>query len=128
MVPLDLTHSALLTKDIEKRILSSKPSRFRRMWVELAQFFAQTYMDVFGITEGPPLHDVCAVHIAGLIGRGFDSEKGGRWYGRKLHCHVETGDGRTRGQTICDVWNYLDGPGKITLACGIQVPLRSDYD
>jgi hypothetical protein len=33
-------------------------------------------------TEGPPFHNVCAVHIAGLIGRGIGSEKGGRWYGR----------------------------------------------
>jgi inosine-uridine nucleoside N-ribohydrolase len=122
MVPLDLTHSALLTKEIEQRILSSNPSRFRRMWVDLAQFFAASYADVFGITEGPPLHDVCAVHIAGLIGRSVESREGGRWYGKKLFCHVEGGDGRTRGQTICDVWGYqTDGPGKITLACGMEV-------
>jgi inosine-uridine nucleoside N-ribohydrolase len=121
MVPLDLTHSALLTKDIEQRILSDKPSKFRKMWVDLGQFFASTYADVFGIMEGPPLHDVCAVHIAGLIGRGVVSEKGGRWFGRRMHCHVETGEGRTRGQTVCDVWNYLEGEGKITLACDIEV-------
>ena len=121
MVPLDLTHSALLTGEIERRILSDVPTKFRQMWVDLGQFFAQTYAEVFGITEGPPLHDVCAVHIAGLIGRGVESEKGGRWYGRRMHCHVETGEGRTRGQTVCDVWNYLEGPGKITLACDIEV-------
>jgi inosine-uridine nucleoside N-ribohydrolase len=123
MVPLDLTHYALLTKDIEKRILTDHPTKFRQMWAELGQFFAQKYSDVFGITEGPPLHDVCAVHIAGLIGRGVGSEKGGRWYGRTMHCQVETGDGRTRGQTVCDVWNYLEGEGKITLACDIEVSL-----
>jgi inosine-uridine nucleoside N-ribohydrolase len=121
MVPLDLTHSALLTKDIETRILSDKPSLFRKMWIDLGQFFAQTYVDVFGIMEGPPLHDVCAVHIASLIGRGVESEKEGRWYGKKMHCHVETGEGRTRGQTVCDVWGYLEGPGKMTLACAIEV-------
>jgi inosine-uridine nucleoside N-ribohydrolase len=121
MVPLDLTHSALLTKEIEKRIMSPKPSKFRQMWLDLGQFFAQTYADVFGITKGPPLHDVCAVHIANLVGRGVESQKGGRWYGKKMHCHVETGEGRTRGQTVCDVWNYLEGEGKITLACDIKV-------
>jgi inosine-uridine nucleoside N-ribohydrolase len=121
MVPLDLTHSALLTKEIEARILSDKPSKFRQMWIDLGRFFAQTYADVFGIMEGPPLHDVCAVHIAGLIGRGVMSEKGGRWFGKKMHCHVEAGEGRTRGQTICDVWGYIEGPGKMTLACDIEV-------
>lgn len=123
MVPLDLTHSALLTREIEGRILSDHPTRFRQMWVDLGQFFAQTYADVFGITEGPPLHDVCAVHIASLISQEVQSQKGGRWYGRKMHCYVETGEGRTRGQTICDVWNYLEGEGKITLACDIKVSL-----
>lgn len=123
MVPLDLTHSALLTKGIEKQILSDQPTKFRQMWVDLGQFFAQKYADVFGITQGPPLHDVCAVHIARLIGQNVRSEKGGRWYGRRMHCHVETGEGRTRGQTICDIWNYLDGPGKITLACDLDVRL-----
>jgi len=121
MVPLDLTHSALLTKEIESRILTDTPTKFRQMWVDLGQFFAQTYADVFGITEGPPLHDVCAVHIASLVARGVQSEKGGRWYGRRMHCQVETGEGRTRGQTVCDVWGYLEGEGRITLACDIEV-------
>ena len=79
MVPLDLTHSALLTKEIEQRILTSQPSKFRQMWVELGRFFAHKYATVFGITAGPPLHDVCAVHIASLVGQGVVSQKGGRW-------------------------------------------------
>jgi inosine-uridine nucleoside N-ribohydrolase len=120
MVPLDLTHSALLTKSIEQRILSPKPTKFRQMWVELGKFFADKYATVFGITAGPPLHDVCAVHIACLIGHGVESQKGGRWYGRKMHCHVETGEGRTRGQTVCDLWNHLEGSGKITVASTIE--------
>lgn len=121
MVPLDLTHSALLTEEIEERILTSNPTTFRRMWVELGRFFAHKYATVFGITAGPPLHDVCAVHIASLVGQGIGSQKDGRWYGRKMHCHVETGEGRTRGQTICDLWNYIEGQGKITVAETINV-------
>ena len=122
MVPLDLTHSALLTEEIEERILSSNPTPFRQMWVDLGRFFADKYATVFGITAGPPLHDVCAVHIASLVGQEVGSQKDGRWYGRKMHCHVETGEGRTRGQTICDVWNYIEGQGKITVAENIKVP------
>ena len=77
MVPLDLTHSALLTEKIEERILSSNPTTFRQMWVELGRFFAHKYATVFGITAGPPLHDVCAVHIASLVGHGDWKSK--RW-------------------------------------------------
>jgi len=121
MVPLELTHSALLTEEIESRILTPKPTKFRRMWAELGRFFADTYETVFGITSGPPLHDVCAVHIASLIGRGVKSAKNGRWYGRKMHCHVETGDGRTRGQTVCHMRNYSKAQGKITVASTINV-------
>jgi len=40
-----------------------------------------------------------------------------------MHCQVEIGDGRTRGQTICDIWNYVEGDGKIILATGIEVYL-----
>jgi inosine-uridine nucleoside N-ribohydrolase len=123
MVPLDLTHSALLTETIEERILTSNPSKFRQMWVDLGRFFAQRYADVFGFTQGPPIHDVCAVHIAGLVGRGIESEKDGKWYGKKMICHVETGDGRTRGQTVCDLWGYIEGHGKITVASDIEVRL-----
>ena len=122
MVPLDLTHSALLTEELQERILSLNPTKFRQMWVELGRFFAHKYATVFGITAGPPLHDVCAVHIASLVGQGIGSQKNGRWYGRKMHCYVETGEGRTRGQTICDLWNYIEGQGKITVAETIDVP------
>jgi len=118
MVPLDLTHSALLTKEIESRILTPNPTKFRQMWAELGRFFADKYATVLGIVAGPPLHDVCAVHIASLIGRGVKSAKNGRWYGRKMHCRVDTGDGRTRGQTVCNLGNYK---GKITVASAINV-------
>jgi len=91
------------------------------MWVDLGRFFAERYANVFGFTEGPPIHDVCAVHIASLVGRGIESKKDGRWYGKKMICHVETGDGRTRGQTVCDLWGYIEGHGKITVASDIEV-------
>jgi inosine-uridine nucleoside N-ribohydrolase len=122
MVPLDLTHSALLTEEIEQRFLTSTPSNFRQMWVDLGRYFAERYANVFGFKDGPPIHDVCAVHIAALMGRGIESKESGRWYGKKMHCHAEEGDGRTRGQTVCDVWNYIKGYGKITVAYDIEVP------
>ncbi|KAI1213963.1 inosine-uridine preferring nucleoside hydrolase-domain-containing protein [Annulohypoxylon truncatum] len=76
LVPLDLTHLVLATKEVQELLLYGPPtdrgregqpregrgrSDLRVMLVELVNFFASTYRDVFGITEGPPLHDPLAV-------------------------------------------------------------------
>ncbi|GAP85954.2 putative DNA glycosylase [Rosellinia necatrix] len=78
LVPLDLTHLVLATKDVQDLLLRGAgapplphgengevkveaKSTLRQMLVELLMFFAETYRDVFGIVEGPPLHDPLAV-------------------------------------------------------------------
>ncbi|KAI1142778.1 Inosine/uridine-preferring nucleoside hydrolase [Hypoxylon sp. FL0543] len=77
LIPLDLTHLVLATKEVQDMLLygPSSPdggnegvpregrgkSDLRVMLVELLNFFAHTYRDVFGIVEGPPLHDPLAV-------------------------------------------------------------------
>ncbi|KAK1830070.1 Inosine/uridine-preferring nucleoside hydrolase domain-containing protein [Podospora conica] len=67
LVPLDLSHLVLGTEEVRKRILAGG-TKLRRMLVELLMFFAGTYSEVFGITEGPPLHDPLAV--AAVLGGG----------------------------------------------------------
>ena len=65
LIPLDVTHLVLATKDVQSLLLIGKDGKqkttLRTMLVELLLFFAKTYADVFGITEGPPLHDPLAV-------------------------------------------------------------------
>ncbi|KAK6948313.1 hypothetical protein Daesc_010079 [Daldinia eschscholtzii] len=76
LVPLDLTHLVLATKEVQDMLLYGPAkegeedggvregrgkSDLRVMLVELLNFFAGTYRDVFGIIEGPPLHDPLAV-------------------------------------------------------------------
>ncbi|KAI0506116.1 inosine-uridine preferring nucleoside hydrolase-domain-containing protein [Xylaria bambusicola] len=80
LVPLDLTHLVLATKEVQDLLLKgTQPatakaaaedleqkgmkakSTLRQMLVELLMFFAETYRDVFGIVDGPPLHDPLAV-------------------------------------------------------------------
>ncbi|KAI3329457.1 Inosine/uridine-preferring nucleoside hydrolase [Xylariaceae sp. AK1471] len=78
LVPLDLTHLVPATKEVQNLLLRGRQmatetgteegevevkakSTLRQMLVELLMFFAETYRDVFGITEGPPLHDPLAV-------------------------------------------------------------------
>jgi uridine nucleosidase len=45
----------------ERSSNDSEPSLVRKLFVEILTFFAKTYADVFGITAGPPVHDVLAV-------------------------------------------------------------------
>ncbi|KAI1420610.1 inosine-uridine preferring nucleoside hydrolase-domain-containing protein [Xylaria sp. FL1777] len=80
LVPLDLTHLVLATKQVQDLLLRGASaasatsalenlenrevkakSTLRQMLVELLMFFAETYRDVFGMVEGPPLHDPLAV-------------------------------------------------------------------
>jgi uridine nucleosidase len=67
LIPLDVTHLVLATKEIQSLLLFGKEgkgkSMVRVMLVELLTFFANTYAEVFGITEGPPLHDPLAVAV-----------------------------------------------------------------
>ncbi|KYK55591.1 hypothetical protein DCS_07554 [Drechmeria coniospora] len=77
VVPLDLSHQVLATDEVRDLLLYGQggeksgvgKSTLRTMLVELLYFFAKTYVDVFGITAGPPLHDPIAV-AAVLIGTG----------------------------------------------------------
>ncbi|KAK4165676.1 hypothetical protein QBC43DRAFT_259269 [Cladorrhinum sp. PSN259] len=91
LIPLDITHLCLTTAEVQKLILygpegaagaasggaSGKAfegkTKLRQMLFELLMFFAKTYSDVFGITEGPPLHDPLAV-AAILSGIGGEDE------------------------------------------------------
>lgn len=73
LIPLDVTHQVLATRGVQNLLLHgkvdkmdnlrtvAKPSTLRTMFVELLNFFGHTYATVFGITEGPPLHDPLAV-------------------------------------------------------------------
>lgn len=67
LIPLDVTHLVLATKDVQSLLLNGKDGKgkttLRVMLVELLTFFANTYAEVFGITEGPPLHDPLAVAV-----------------------------------------------------------------
>lgn len=83
--PLDLTHQLLATSSVQQDLLHGHqmrngnenevgegekrgPSQVRKLFVEILTFFAQTYADVFGLVEGPPLHDPLAVAAAFVPG------------------------------------------------------------
>ena len=115
LIPLDVTHQVLATEDIQKLLLYGKDgvqgkTTLRVMLVELLTFFAKTYADVFGITEGPPLHDPLAVAVCldGIVGAEIpfhdakDGEKRER-FGVKVvteGSHKDAHAGAETGRTI----------------------------
>ena len=82
LIPLDLTHNFLATKDVQRALLygfdrsDSDPALtvdkaalegaplVRRLFLEILTFFASAYASKFGITAGPPVHDLLAVAAA----------------------------------------------------------------
>ncbi|OAL35697.1 hypothetical protein AYO20_05078 [Fonsecaea nubica] len=87
LIPLDVTHQAYATPEVQHILLNgiNGPTRLRTMFNELLMFFAHKYAEVFGLNEGPPLHDPLAVAV--LLGNypdagvriNFDDNGGERW-------------------------------------------------
>ncbi|KAE8441446.1 hypothetical protein EG329_004939 [Mollisiaceae sp. DMI_Dod_QoI] len=130
MIPLDVTHLVLATEEVQSLLLYGKSnttektgifvegkvgegkSTLRKMLVELLLFFAKTYKDVFGIEEGPPLHDPLAVavildEIAGVEIPFYDFEEGKQGKKERYDVHVitegsheEAQNGAETGRTV----------------------------
>jgi uridine nucleosidase len=91
LITLDLTHQVFATETMQTLVLHSnqkkdqEPIRLRRMFYELLTYFAKTYADVFGLTDGPPLHDPLAVAVlladanSALTRINFDDRNGERF-------------------------------------------------
>ncbi|KIW96434.1 uncharacterized protein Z519_03503 [Cladophialophora bantiana CBS 173.52] len=87
LIPLDVTHQAYATPEIQRMLLNgiNGPTRLRTMFNELLMFFAHTYAEVFGLTDGPPLHDPLAVavllenHPDPQVRIDFNDNDGERW-------------------------------------------------
>lgn len=111
MVPLEVTHTALVTPEVRAALMGTG-SRFCRLVDELLQFFADTYRDVFQFDD-PPLHDPCAVFYV-LQPDLFNS--------KLLRVDVETSSPLSAGQTICDVWHQSNKPPNVRVCTEMNVP------
>lgn len=92
MIPLEVTHSVLVTPEVEQQI--GRNSAFRQQILMLLSFFKETYKKVFDF-DFPPLHDPVAV---------FWLIKPAAFSGKLMHVAVETSAGLCRGQTVCDYY------------------------
>ena len=114
MVPLEVTHTALATPAVVERIRSRVGGAFGAATQELLAFFAQTYREVFGFEEGPPVHDPCAVLFA-LEPSAFET--------KHVRVDVETGASElTAGQTVVD-WH-----GVRKLSPNVHLAVKMDVD
>lgn len=110
MVPLNVTHTAIVTRAVHRKLLSptstvadeSEPlppaeTSLRHMLSTLVSFFAATYKVTFGFMDGPPIHDALTIAYVSRP----DLFK---W--RRLRVDVELAGAHTAGETVADVWNY----------------------
>lgn len=110
MVPLEVTHTALVTPAVLERI--GAHTKFRRLMCELLLFFRDSYRRVFDF-EYPPLHDPCAVAYV-IAPHLFEC--------KRYRVDIETRSALSAGQTVVDVW------GQSGKAPNATVTLKMDVD
>ncbi|CAE6428635.1 unnamed protein product [Rhizoctonia solani] len=105
MIPLNVTHTAILTSELHSGLVESidaatvpAPTPLRSMLSSLVSFFAGSYRSTFGFTEGPPIHDACC--LAYLYNPGWFKSK-------RYRVDVELAGLHTAGETVVDVWGYV---------------------
>ena len=127
MVPLEVTHTALVTEDVLCRLEEAATKGEDRKRVgsirELLNFFKMTYKQVFGF-ENPPLHDPCAVFCA--MTEHFDDIRSGPQFqdaftGRMERVDVECQSDLTYGQTVIDCWGTSTKPKNVKVMTKMNV-------
>ncbi len=132
LIPLDLTHQVLATGEVQRTLLrgtsvtegSVAAGNLRRMFHDLLVFFAKTYSEVYGLTEGPPLHDPIAVAVLleGVVGADmrFDDGGGERWHVDVVTDGLHSDRDEERGQVGRTVVTKSDHGG-VRIPRGVQV-------
>lgn len=109
MIPINVTHTAIVTKEMHAQLLSplaalstngilpSSSTNLRHTLSTVISFFADSYKSVFGFDDGPPLHDALTVAYVSCpeLFRTI-----------RYHVDVELTGTHSTGETIVDVWNY----------------------
>lgn len=110
MVPLETTHQALATAEVRQR-LTDLDFPLAHLCVELLEFFAETYLRVFGFTA-PAVHDPCAV--AWMIDPAIVPT-------RRMRVDVETRAEFSYGRTLCDVYGVTGREPNADVSVDLEV-------
>jgi len=111
MVPLEVTHTALVTPEIIQKI-ESMNSSFANLCVGLLQFFHDSYKEEFDF-DSPPLHDPCAV--AYCIDQTLFEEK-------FCNTRIERAQGTSKGRTVCDMYGIMNLKKNVHVTTKMDVP------
>ncbi|KAK7040979.1 IU-nuc-hydro domain-containing protein [Favolaschia claudopus] len=122
MIPINVTHSAIVTRQMHAYLLSptttledanapfpAPTTNLRHTLSTLIDFFADSYKAPFGFHDGPPLHDAMTVAYIAVP----ELFKGTRY-----RVDIELIGTHALGETVVDVWNHQVcgetgwGPGK----------------
>jgi len=100
MVPINVTHTAIATPEVQARLLSpngSSTTGLRHTLSTLITFFADSYKSTFGFVDGPPLHDALTIAFV---------SRPDLFNCRRYRVDVELSGNHTSGETVVDVWDY----------------------
>ena len=109
MIPINVTHTAIVTRKIHGRLLDpasdlestafAKPTtNLRHTLSTLISFFAATYKSTFGFHDGPPLHD--ALTIAYVAQPDL-------FQATRYRVDIELTGTHSLGETVVDIWKYM---------------------
>ena len=127
MIPLEVTHSALVTPEViamlrEKALLHPEGKEHANRIEALLTFFAKTYKEVFQF-DHPPLHDPCAVWAAIEFAHAKQRHGLPTSFEYTLErVDVECTSPLTYGQTVVDRWRTSGRPNNVQLARKMNVP------
>jgi purine nucleosidase len=111
VMPLDVTHKALITRDRNDalRALGTRVGAVVAAWTD---FFERFDKEKYG-SEGAPLHDPCV--IAYLLAPEL-------FTGRHINVEIETQSALTRGMTVADWWRVTDRVPNATFMGDLDAP------
>ena len=116
MVPLQVTHTAIVTPEVLARVRGgthdAPATRFRETIASLLLFFSDTYAREFGFTHGPPLHDPVAVAYV-IDPACFETQL--------MRIDVECASTLAAGQTVWDRWKQSGRPPNVRVATKVDV-------
>mmetsp|Transcript_26568 Transcript_26568/g.68454 ORF Transcript_26568/g.68454 Transcript_26568/m.68454 type:complete len:259 (+) Transcript_26568:295-1071(+) len=113
MMPLEVTHTVLVTPSVLSKLKGSSPgSPFYHKVEQMLLFFKDTYAEVFKFVD-PPLHDPCTVAWVAAPHL-FKTEM--------LRVDIETSSPLSYGQTVCDIWRQTGRKPNCRVATAVDLP------
>ncbi|THV08257.1 nucleoside hydrolase [Dendrothele bispora CBS 962.96] len=112
MIPLNVTHQAIVTRSIHHKLLTANPrsddsgsslppakTALKHTLSTLISFFADAYKTVFGFDDGPPLHDPLSVAYVSCPEM---------FKARRFRVDIEMHGRHTIGETVVDLYNFRE--------------------